>query len=68
MALVSPQLLKLLACPVCKQRVQLRKHFLVCARCGKAYPILQGVPDMLPEEAWPLAKARKSGFAHRLTL
>ena len=62
------KLLDVLACPKCKGKVKERGMFLLCGKCGLAYPLLDGVPDMLPEDAWKLEKARKAGFRHRLRL
>lgn len=47
---VSPELLKILACPVCKRAVKLREEELVCVGCGRRYPIVNGIPNMLPDE------------------
>lgn len=38
----------LLACPACSVRVELKEDSLVCTKCGQAYPIINGVPVMLP--------------------
>lgn len=61
-------LLKILACPTCKKPVSSRGAFLTCAACKKAYPVIEAVPNMLPEDAWPLEKARKARFKHSLSL
>lgn len=47
---ISPKLLKILACPVCKQKVELKGKELVCVKCGRRYPIIDGIPHMLPDE------------------
>lgn len=49
---LSPELLEILACPMCKGRVELgeRGKELVCVRCGRRYPIVDGIPHMLPDE------------------
>ena len=44
-------LLKILACPVCQTAVELIHERLVCRRCGRRYPIRDGIPVMLVEEA-----------------
>ena len=49
--MIDPQLLNLLACPVCKTSVRLEGERLVCAQCGRRYPIRDGIPVMLMEEA-----------------
>jgi len=47
---ISPELLKILACPVCKREVELKDEELVCVGCGKRYPVVEGIPNMLPDE------------------
>lgn len=49
--MIDPQLLELLACPVCKTPVTEQGDRLVCARCHRRYPVRDGIPVMLPEEA-----------------
>ena len=51
--MIDPQLLELLACPACKAAVRLDGERLVCTRCGRRYPIRDGIPVMLIEEAEP---------------
>jgi len=47
---ISPELLEILACPVCKGKVELREKELMCVKCGRRYPIVEGIPRMLPDE------------------
>ena len=50
--MVNEQLLSILACPACKTHVQLAPdNHLVCHGCGRRYPIRDGIPVMLLEEA-----------------
>ena len=49
--MIDPQLLEILACPLCKTEVTLAGDRLVCAQCGRRYPIRDGIPVMLAEEA-----------------
>jgi uncharacterized protein YbaR (Trm112 family) len=66
---VSKDLLKILACPKCKGDVEERDMFIICKNCKLAYPVLDGdVPDMLIEDAWPLDKAKKARYKHKLKL
>lgn len=50
---VNPELLEILACPVCKTPVELVRdgNALKCASCRRVYPIRDDIPVMLPEEA-----------------
>jgi uncharacterized protein len=48
---LSPVLLELLVCPVDKQDLRLDGSTLVCTACGRAYPIEDGIPNMLVEDA-----------------
>jgi hypothetical protein len=48
--LVSKELLEILACPVCKADVKPRRNELVCVKCKRRYPVIDGIPHMLPDE------------------
>lgn len=50
---VDPKLLEILVCPLCKGRLAYRKDAgeLVCRADRLAYPIKDGIPVMLEEEA-----------------
>jgi uncharacterized protein YbaR (Trm112 family) len=45
---LDPRLLKILACPVCRGELKLKEEKLVCRKCGKSYPIRNGIPILLP--------------------
>ncbi len=49
--MIDPKLLEILACPACKTGVALKDNWLVCVQCGRRYPIRDGIPVMLVEEA-----------------
>lgn len=49
--MIDADLLALLACPACKVEVRLEADRLVCVQCGRRYPIREGIPVMLIEEA-----------------
>jgi uncharacterized protein YbaR (Trm112 family) len=52
MASIDPKLLEILACPACKGDVVLKDdNRLVCVSCRRAYPIRDGIPVMLVDEA-----------------
>jgi uncharacterized protein YbaR (Trm112 family) len=54
--MLDPELLKILVCPACKGGLDYdtEKETLDCSRCRLRYPIDDGVPIMLVEEAKPL--------------
>jgi uncharacterized protein YbaR (Trm112 family) len=54
---VDPRLLEILVCPVTKGplRYDREKAELVSDKAGLAYPVRDGIPVMLPEEARKLA-------------
>lgn len=47
---ISKELLEILACPMCKSEVELKGQELVCVKCKRHYPIVDGIPYMLPDE------------------
>lgn len=47
---ISPELLDILACPYCKEDVTLDEDKLICSKCGREFPIDDGIPNMLPDE------------------
>jgi len=51
--MISADLLKILACPVCKAPLVENAAELICqqAKCGLAFPIREGIPVLLAEEA-----------------
>ncbi len=49
--MIDQKLLEILACPLCKTEVKLEGERLVCVQCGRRYPIREGIPVMLVEEA-----------------
>ncbi len=49
--MIDAKLLDILACPACKTKITLDGERLVCAKCGRRYPIRNGIPVMLIEEA-----------------
>ncbi|KPK62208.1 MAG: hypothetical protein AMK73_06515 [Planctomycetes bacterium SM23_32] len=50
---VDEKLLSLLVCPACRQPVEPRGGLLRCTGCGLGYPVEDGVPVMLVEQAVP---------------
>ena len=53
--MISTDLLDILACPRCDERpkLELKDGRLVCPVCRHSYPIVDGVPHLLPEDAEP---------------
>ncbi len=49
--MIDKELLDILACPDCKADVVLKDNKIVCTKCGKKYPIKDGIPIMLIDEA-----------------
>jgi uncharacterized protein len=54
--LIDPKLLEILVCPLTKGRLEYDsdKQELISRSAKLAYPIRDGIPIMLPEEARPL--------------
>jgi uncharacterized protein YbaR (Trm112 family) len=48
---VDADLLAILACPLDKQPVSRQGNYLVCQECQRHYPIREGIPVMLIDEA-----------------
>jgi uncharacterized protein YbaR (Trm112 family) len=51
--LIDPKLLAIMQCPACAGELSERMDppALVCASCERAYPVRDGIPVMLIEEA-----------------
>lgn len=53
--MIDKELLDILACPACKGDVELReregKEKIICKVCGLKYPVCEGIPVMLVDEA-----------------
>lgn len=54
--LIDPRLLAIMQCPACAGELFERHDppALLCGECGRAYPVRDGVPIMLEDEAEPL--------------
>ena len=54
---VDPRLLEILVCPLCKGKLAYRKEAaeLVCRADRLAYPVKDGIPVMLQDEARKLS-------------
>ncbi|NQT89855.1 MAG: Trm112 family protein [Candidatus Omnitrophica bacterium] len=49
--MIDGELLKILACPACKADVTEEGEKIVCSQCGRRYPVRDGIPIMLVDEA-----------------
>ena len=49
--MIDKELLEILACPVCHGDIQEKDNKIVCLKCGRKYPIRDGTPVMLIDEA-----------------
>jgi len=49
--MIDEKLLALLACPACQGDVQLKDNKIVCAKCHRIYPIVDGIPVLLVDSA-----------------
>ena len=60
---VDPKLLEILVCPVTKGPLvyDREKQELVSRQAGLAFPIREGMPIMLPDEARPLGDDEQTG-------
>lgn len=61
--MVDEKLLEILACPACKGGIEYDKENekLICQKCGRRYPVRDGIPVMLIDEAeLPEEKTRKA--------
>ncbi len=62
---IDAELLDILVCPKCKGGLAVRnrgdgtEEFLDCFECRLAYPVEDGIPVMLIDEAQPLAEGAK---------
>jgi uncharacterized protein YbaR (Trm112 family) len=59
----DPKLLEILVCPVTRTTLvyDRDKQELISRKAGLAYPIRNGVPIMLPDEARTLSDAERDG-------
>jgi len=48
---LDPEFLKRLACPECKVALTAEAEKLVCPRCRRRFPVRDGIPVLLLDEA-----------------
>jgi uncharacterized protein YbaR (Trm112 family) len=49
---VKPEDLRFLVCPVCHQPLALDEGSIRCTGCARRYPIVDGIPVLLPARAF----------------
>lgn len=49
--MISKELLKVLICPIGKTPLKQKNETLVCSLCGVIYPVKDGIPVLLIDEA-----------------
>jgi uncharacterized protein YbaR (Trm112 family) len=56
--MIDPDLLAILGCPLEPDRPPLREqgNLLICTSCGSGFRVVDGIPDLLPEDAVPPEK------------
>ena len=69
---MKQNILLFLRCPTCKQHLNLQvfstnnhgvtEGLLVCEACGKGYPIIGGVPRLLPYELMELVLEKHPAY------
>jgi uncharacterized protein YbaR (Trm112 family) len=47
----DPAVLDQLACPACLGVLRLGEAQLICAACARAYPLVEGIPVLIPARA-----------------
>ncbi|MCC6673958.1 MAG: Trm112 family protein [Thermomicrobiales bacterium] len=47
---IDPELLAMLVCPIDHGQLELKDSTLVCTTCGRVFPIVEGIPNMVVEE------------------
>jgi len=61
-AALSPRLLDLLVCPICRGALDEASGGLDCRGCGRSYAVTDGIPRLVPEDLAELAKQTADAF------
>lgn len=63
--MINKELLEILACPACRSAVREEPGWIICtgSSCGLRYPVREGIPVMLVEEAEKLRDAQNGKTA-----
>ena len=62
---IDPELLTILRCPLTRSRLRQEGDFLIAETGGLAYPIRDGIPIMLEEEARQLDDEERRALTRR---
>ncbi len=54
--MIDKELIDILACPACKSDVELKDDRIICKGCKRKYPIKNGIPIMIIDEAQEIEK------------
>ncbi len=59
--MIDPELLKVLGNPLEPDRPPFREEgdYLVCTKTGVGFPVVDGIPHLLPEDAIPAEKMKE---------
>ncbi len=57
---LDPELLEVLVCPACRREVRQEGPALLCSDCGRRFPVHEGIPVLLLEEATPPGHQREA--------
>ncbi len=49
--MIDEKLMAILACPACQGDVQFKESKIVCLKCGRKYPVKNGIPVLLVDES-----------------
>jgi hypothetical protein len=56
---INEELLQILACPRCHGKLRSQEKDLICDACRLAYPIVNGIPDFLPDSTRKVAEGEE---------
>ncbi len=59
---MDKKLISLLVCPICKGQLILKENELICGFDRLAYPVRDGIPVMLEEEARSISLEEKDAL------
>ncbi|MBL7032895.1 MAG: Trm112 family protein [Candidatus Delongbacteria bacterium] len=58
---ISEELLQILACPQCHGSLRPEEEDLICDACRLAWPIVDGIPDFMPDSARKVPVGEQGG-------